>query len=349
MASSRFKTKLSKKQKQRNIQVLLAVIVCSYIFVLWFSYAIGLFDDWTNIENYMLALVLAFFILSLLLAPALLMGIVLGLQMGKAKRVRDNSTFVTIKNIDYYRDNLSELNPSLVSLLIDLDIYGKKDIVATLLRMQNKNAISFQENGKIVTTDKNKNLLDNGERDLLSIIKSGKLSDKKSFAEWKQRRFIDAQSLGYIKTRTEKEILNSHVALGVISFISGILLWGAFLAAELFIVESVLDWAIVFVYLLIMNALIFIPFYLLGRRAAYNIRGDVLWERTPLGNEAAEKIAGLARFMSEFSRLSEAKKEEVALWDDYLVYAIVLEENEQIVNEISKLYGINLRNFDMLK
>lgn len=50
----------------------------------------------------------------------------------------------------------------------------------------------------------------------------------------------------------------------------------------------------------------------------------------------AECIYGMKNFIHDFSNLSEAHKEQVVLWDDYLVYAVVLEENQQIVKEIMK-------------
>ena len=42
--------------------------------------------------------------------------------------------------------------------------------------------------------------------------------------------------------------------------------------------------------------------------------------------------------------LYKADKESIILWDDFLVYAIVLEENEKIIEEILKLK--NVKNFD---
>lgn len=59
-------------------------------------------------------------------------------------------------------------------------------------------------------------------------------------------------------------------------------------------------------------------------------------ERTEYGNLMAECILGLKNYIHDYSNLSEAAKRQVVLWEDYLVYAIVLEENEHIVNEISK-------------
>jgi len=72
-------------------------------------------------------------------------------------------------------------------------------------------------------------------------------------------------------------------------------------------------------------------------------------QRTIKGDELAEKALGLKNFINEFSKLSEKTKEEVMLWDDVLVYAVVLEENDAIIENIMRNYTslsrINLRSF----
>ena len=42
----------------------------------------------------------------------------------------------------------------------------------------------------------------------------------------------------------------------------------------------------------------------------------------------------MKNFIHDYSNLSQADQEQVVLWDDYLIYAVVLEENQQIVAEI---------------
>ena len=61
------------------------------------------------------------------------------------------------------------------------------------------------------------------------------------------------------------------------------------------------------------------------------------FRRTDYGNYMAECIYGMKNFIHDYSNLSMADKRQVILWEDYLVYAVVLEENEEIVNEISKM------------
>lgn len=59
-------------------------------------------------------------------------------------------------------------------------------------------------------------------------------------------------------------------------------------------------------------------------------------QRTDYGNQMAECIYGMKNFIHDYSNLSEADRRQVVLWEDYLVYAVVLEENEGIVNEIAR-------------
>lgn len=354
MAKSSFKTKLSKKQQKNNILVFLGVIIGSYTFTLLFSFFIGVFDNWSELEIYVISAFMSFYVLTLTMSPIMLIAAALGVQKGKAKRVRDSSAYVTVQNITYYRDKLSELNPSLVSLLIDLDIYGQKVITATLLRMQNKKAISFNRNDRIIVTAENMCGLDHGETELLQLIslQNGKLNNSKTLRKWKKNRFREAECMGYIRKKiitNEEKTKNKYAYILLISLAAAFVLWAVFLSiCYLDNIDSVSGAIQEFMHLLSIDVLLFVPMYLLTKKAAYKKRGDVLWERTPLGNETAEKIAGLSRFINEFSHLSEADIEQVVLWDDYLVYAIVLEENEKIVKNISKKYKTNLGNLDRL-
>lgn len=347
MTEERFKTKLSKKQKRENILGFLAVIICSYLFVLLFGFFIGAFDGWSALVILTVGLVLSFYILSMLQFPMIILAAVLGTQVGKARRIHDDSTFVPVQNIDYYRDTLDEINPAIASLLIDLDIYGK-DIVATLLRMQNKKAIFIKKNGDIGVTTTNTKELDNSETGLLKLIETKKLNDKRALLRWKQNRFQEAERLGYIqkKAANKDKTMDTYIVIAVFGVFIAIILWGVFLSSDLYRVKSVFDFIKMSAWLLMADVFSFVPFYIAFKKKSYRFRGDVLWERTALGNEMAEKIAGLLRFIHEFSILSEAEKEQAVLWDDYLVYAIVLEENEKIVGEISKQYKIDLRSFD---
>lgn len=67
------------------------------------------------------------------------------------------------------------------------------------------------------------------------------------------------------------------------------------------------------------------------------------FKRTREGNLLAEKLYGMKNFIHDFSNLSDSTKEHLVLWEDFLIYAVILEENNIILNEISKLYNRPVR------
>ena len=84
---------------------------------------------------------------------------------------------------------------------------------------------------------------------------------------------------------------------------------------------------------------VFLFSYPLGGALGFMLTGKTVKpiKRTEYGNQMAECVYGMKNFIHDYSNLSEADRRQAALWEDYLVYAVVLEENEQIVDEISRM------------
>ena len=59
--------------------------------------------------------------------------------------------------------------------------------------------------------------------------------------------------------------------------------------------------------------------------------------RTEEGNKYTEYLFGLKNFIKDFTILSERDKKSLVLWDYFLIYAVVLEENKKITEEIFSL------------
>lgn len=84
------------------------------------------------------------------------------------------------------------------------------------------------------------------------------------------------------------------------------------------------------------------PIYRKVRRKIYNkIEVNNSYERTREGKILVEQIAGIKNYIHDFSLLSEKDKENIVLWEDFLIYAVVLEENEIIINDIYRYRNIN--------
>ena len=52
------------------------------------------------------------------------------------------------------------------------------------------------------------------------------------------------------------------------------------------------------------------------------------------GNAINEKLEGLKNYIKDYSNLEEKNKEDITLWEDYLIYSIIFGINTQIVEEV---------------
>lgn len=84
-----------------------------------------------------------------------------------------------------------------------------------------------------------------------------------------------------------------------------------------------------------MFALASMPVYLKIRKYTHKwVDENDKYERTSEGKILVEQIAGMKNFIHDFSNLSTEEKDSVILWNDFLVYAVLLEENDKVVKEI---------------
>jgi len=132
----------------------------------------------------------------------------------------------------------------------------------------------------------------------------------------------------------------------IISILDQLLLQDSFFTlAELEVVNQELrGFAVVFmVWLLIF----YITPYLILRALAHEVSSEGL-ERTAEGHRRTEEVDALKRFIRDFGDFSQAEKEHVSLWEDFLVFAIVLEENKSIVRNISRLSKNGIRDMELV-
>lgn len=110
--------------------------------------------------------------------------------------------------------------------------------------------------------------------------------------------------------------------------------------------------------IMILSTIMIISFFILigtpiyrkvRRKIYYKIEVNNRYERTKEGEILVEQIAGIKNYIHDFSLLSEKDKENIALWEDFLIYAVVLEENETIINNIYSYRNINSNILNNIK
>ena len=96
-------------------------------------------------------------------------------------------------------------------------------------------------------------------------------------------------------------------------------------------------------------ALFSMPFYLKARKITYIfVDANDKYERTSEGKVLVEQIAGMKNFIHDFSNLSESEKESVIVWNDFLVYAVLLEENSKIIKDIFNYKKVDIEVLDLV-
>jgi hypothetical protein len=281
-----------------------------------------------------------------------------------------NATFRITEDFDYYREKLSGLSPTTVSLLMDLKIEPNKDIAASILHLTLIGVLS--PDGAI--TDPNRQGLSESDKLLLEALARGRMT-RKDASQWESVALNETLQSGYIE-RTKPKSAKNGCLFGVLQFIallfliywigrySPVLGWlgsmrnrmealppGAgenaslqLLTAEPFFMAQVVILLVVLGFLLMYW--IALPMITIVRTLAASRHGTP-FKRTPEGEVLTERVAGMKNFLRDFSDLSEAQKEQLILWDDFLVYAVVLEENRKIADEILHMKGLTYREFKL--
>lgn len=272
-----------------------------------------------------------------------------------------NTTFNVLQDFDYYRDKLTGVSPVAISLLTDLGIEPKKDITALILKYMLMGVVSTDGNNMRVINFYHPDLKDS-DKYLISAIAANSLNSP-IIAQWEKMAKQEVVQSGYIidthnnsKAQSGKNCASSCV-MGCVTpvllfVIICFLLESNFNTFEKF-TDSLSDHAsnievfqvmlsdsnytfstlIMGILTLMLIAALVLP---IASLIFFIVKscGIKTLKRTELGNELTEQIYGMKNFIHDFSNLSDADKEQLVLWDDFLIYAVLLEENTSIINEI---------------
>lgn len=283
------------------------------------------------------------------------------------KQVMRNNSFIPIEDFDYYREKLSGLSPAMISIISDLGIEQKKDAAASILKYEEMGILKVEGNHYEAGDYQDADLRESDKYLIEGLVNH--TFHMEFDGEWQRLVQKEAEEEGYLINPLSPEYRKSHkkargcgcgggCLMSIILFIlSCVVVFHA--NDNMGVLDAVLEAApdnMTFredldyfaehpeVYPVIAEMVLAIVLFILafispllgvvGTIATMSKRK--LLVKTDTGNEMAECIYGMKNFIHDFSNLSEADKEQVVLWDDYLVYAVVLEENQRIVDEIMK-------------
>ena len=383
-----FQTKRLNELQQQQRKALLIFPVLMLVLLIW-----GGTDTLKELdtEHFFVGLLCVFFLAALC---TVILGIVpfymqyMKLQ-GQKKQVLENSSFITIHNLEYYRDKLDGISPGAISMLEDLRLEPDKDITACILHYEVLGVLRQTENGyemggKSIEECRN---LSESDRYMICHLLAGDWRQESILHTWQQKVITEIKKTGWITERlmlsTEIKKQNKRESHMMRIWIVVLLLFclivtlgieknifrdalpkdvfdkipnAVFVVGEM--QKEVLDkldlvntsgktanerlfgdidflWKLTFVITMDSAFLLLLLFPVLYMTFGEGKKGERSpYKRTPLGEVYTEYIYGMKNFIRDYSNLSDAEKDSLVLWDDYLIYAVVLEENENIVEEI---------------
>lgn len=263
------------------------------------------------------------------------------------KKVKFESLSKTdfINNKEYYRDILKRYSVAELSYIDDFDINYSKDIIVTLLCLKLKGKISI-ENNYITILDFSIADLKKSEIYVFENIKDGKVNIKYSHDIMKYviSEAIDDNLIKKVTFNEKNIISKSHKSIYFrVGIIFLIMFFSIFYIINL---DSIFNGDIISVEMGIL--ILFMVLYILSfsiplsriKSLLYINFKNQSYERTDVGEEVNKKIEGLKNFIKDFSVLDESGQQELILWEEYLLYSVLFNQNQKVIDELSSLVEV---------
>ena len=261
-------------------------------------------------------------------------GIYLAIKKANKKVYREKLSKIDVKKYKgYFRHILEGYTPAELSYIDDFNLDYPKDYIAMLLSLKNKKVIDFDEvTEKIIIINRNVRLT-TAEELILNNIVDGKLQriNDYNFSCIVQN---DAFGKGILKQCVQKINLKK---LGIIALFIFLLFFfmthidfevQGFFAVVAFIIFFFAVFGFV-------GAMFFLPIYgivyLVNKTSNPYVRSDA-------GEEINIRLEGLKNYLKDFSYMDERNSKELIIWEDYLIYSVLFNQNEKVIDEIKNKY-----------
>ena len=282
------------------------------------------------------------------------------------KNYKADVKFNTVEDFEYYREKLNKLNANDISVLTDLRLEKEKDITGNIMQFELMGYLTL-DNGNYVVNDSylQDHSLSEADRFFLDNFESISKNNYLRIADWHNIIMRESQEKGFITTggisnTSKTKFVFRFAVILLIASVFFLIISGGFktlynaslsladdgkivvtsdnnLYTRFFNYHPKMGIYVAFllnacVSLVILNAY---PGIWVYSKIASSITKSK-YKRTERGNRYTEYIYGMKNFIHDFSNLSDYDKQGLVLWDKYLIYAVMLEENDKIIDEIKE-------------
>ncbi len=268
----------------------------------------------------------------------ILVYISIKLAVRKFKKERlSKIDFINYKG--YYRDILEKYSPAELSYIDNFEISPKNDIPATLLSLKLKGKISFDEyNEQIVIENDNVDDLSGNEILVFYSIINGKVSylDDSTFIKKVKEDALKNNLLS--NSKFGGKFLNtvlSFITLFILFMICVCFIWIRGIHVSSDAISTIITKIFSFLIILMVCSPLAIGAYIYTYLSK-NENNE--FARTSTGEDINEKLEGLKNYLKDYSSIDEMDENGLALWEDYLIYSVIFNQNDTIVKNISDKY-----------
>lgn len=243
------------------------------------------------------------------------------------------------KSKEYFRDVLQGYSMGELSWIDNFQLEFPKDIIAEILQLENKKVIKIGEEGILVDEAYDKTKLNQSQIHILDGIKNGKV---KQTATIGLEEAITEEAIrdGLIEEKNElKKRQIKRIVKSIIAFvIMNIILRFVFLKIDGMYIENTGLVIIVIIGLGLGVVLTsFYPIVAIISYITYSIKyKSNPYFRTEKGKELNRRIEGLKNYLKDYTLLDRQEKEGIVVWEDYLVYSVLFNQNRKIIEKYKR-------------
>lgn len=233
------------------------------------------------------------------------------------------STTDFLNDQQFYREILNDYSPVLLAYIDKMRFDYDISIVSGLLSLKNKGYIeTCTDKLNIIKYDFfNLNMT---ERYIIENIRNGKVENADQlkniiFEEGKKKGLFTSNKkwLGIFPKGMRNLFIFSSIYFIIVELLV------SFFNNEI-ILKDIIPITAFLVY-------IYVIFYAIKSK-------ENLYSRSNKADELNQKLEGLKNYIIEYSLLEDKTSEDITLWEDYLIYSVIFNQNENIIKEYKKYY-----------
>lgn len=238
--------------------------------------------------------------------------IYIGIRIGVKRHLKQKLEIIDFKKHEkYYKELIKQYSPAVLNY-VDNFIIDQNTIIATLMSLELKGIIDKELN----IIDKDISNLDENEKYIFSNISNLKNIDISIF---NKHIVQDCKKYKLLKDNkiTNNEFEDKFKKLIPVVVIS---ILGIITSSLLLFFGGIAAYIILFMYLM----------------TSGNLKEADPYVRTKKAQDINEKLEGLKKYLQDYGNIQEKTKNELIIWEEYLIYSVMFNLNTKLIEEYKK-------------